>query len=90
MRGHAISGVFLAVTVLIGCSGGAGACGIPVPNCVVTTGSASGGLTPCSDVAESPICQDAVWKCPAGTVPMEHCACSHRGDAAQYCDASAD
>jgi len=90
MRRYAILGVCLAFT-LFGCSdnGGAGACGTPIPNCVVTNGPASGGSAPCTDVAKSPVCQNAVWTCPAGTVPMEQCACTHRADAAEYCGSDA-
>src|SRR5215471_21665043 len=90
---YAFPAVYVAIMILVGCSnaGGIGVCGTPVPDCVVTSGPASGGFAPCSDVAKSPICQNTVWKCPAGTVPMEQCACIHRADAAQYCgsDASA-
>ena len=92
MRFFAFLGLCLAIT-LLGCSGAdQSACGVPVPNCVVTTGPASGGLAPCSDVAKPPVCMGAVWTCPSGTVPMEQCACTYRADAAQYCgsDASPD
>jgi hypothetical protein len=89
----AILGVCLALG-LIGCTDptGASACGTPVPNCVVTLAGSptGGGLASCSDVVKSPICQNAVWSCPAGTVPMEQCACDHRADAAEYCDAGLD
>jgi hypothetical protein len=90
---YAFPAVCVAIMTLVGCSnaGGTGVCGTPVPNCVVTNGPASGGFAPCSDVAKSPICENTGWKCPAGTVPMEQCACTYRAGAAQYCgsDASA-
>jgi hypothetical protein len=92
MRCSAILGLCLALA-LAGCfdNTGASACGTPVPNCVVTLGTASGGLSDCSDVVQSPVCQNGAWSCPSGTVPMEQCACTTRADAAQYCgDASAD
>ena len=82
--------VWLVIAVLTGCGGAdTSSCGIPVPNCVVTNGVAGGGLASCSDVAKSPSCQGGAWTCPAGTVPMEQCACHIRADAAEYCgDAS--
>jgi hypothetical protein len=91
MRSFAIRGVCLAMMMLVGCSdgGGASSCGIPLPNCIITHGPADGGFTPCSDVAKSPSCEGGAWKCPAGTVPMEQCACHYRADAAEYCGSDA-
>ncbi len=90
MRSFAIRAAFFAVTILAGCSDAGGeSCGIPIPNCVVTSGPSSGGFASCSDLAKSPICQGTAWTCPAGTVPMEQCACTYRADAAQYCGSDA-
>lgn len=84
--------ICLALTTLAGCSGGGAdlrACGLPIPTCVVANGPAEGGFTPCSDVVEAAVCQGGPWTCPAGSVPMEQCACRIRADAAEYCNGDA-
>ena len=78
----------LLIAVLAGCSGGGGdlrACGVPIPTCVTTDGVAGDGSASCTDVAEAAVCLGGAWGCPAGTVPMEQCACHIRADAAESC-----
>ena len=85
-RAFVIAGACLVIAVLAGCGGAdTSSCGIPVPNCVITNGPAEEGFSACTDVAKSPSCQGGTWTCPAGTVPMEQCACHIRVDVAEYC-----
>ena len=30
----------------------------------------------CADVAQNPVCNDAQWSCPAGSVPQQECLCT--------------